>query len=195
MFNFCITFAHCDRNDFTKSCSFFSQMAMHEVAVYGTWDLTRMLYILSFFGGTMKNLLTAYRVFCEEKHVLRRRNNQRSKTKSLLPPKNPSPRRNSSEHLSQNKCFFYHSTCLLSVKEKSGEVFFGVRTEKSVMWFDGFIAGWRRMLWCYTDKDYVIVWWEARNSERSWRLLRQKNSGRVMFRMRGILSRAFSCSL
>ena len=76
MFNFCITFAHCDRNDFTKSCSFFSQMAMHEVAVYGTWDLTRMLYILSFFGGTMKNLLSAYRVFCEEKHVLRRRNNQ-----------------------------------------------------------------------------------------------------------------------
>lgn len=110
-------------------------------------------------------------------------------------PKNPSPRRNSSEHLSQNKCFFYHSTCLLSVKEKSGEVFLGVRTEKSVMWFDGFIAGWRRMLWCYTDKDYVIVWWEARNSERSWRLLRQKNSGRVLFRMRGILRRAFSCSL
>lgn len=110
-------------------------------------------------------------------------------------PKNPSPRRNSSEHLSQNKCFFYHSTCLLSVKEKSEEVFFGVRTEKSVMWFDGFIAGWRRMLWCYTDKDYVIVWWEARNSERSWRLLRQKNSGRVLFRMRGILRRAFSCSL
>lgn len=27
-----------------------------------------------------------YRVFCEENHVLRRRNNQRSKTKSLLPP-------------------------------------------------------------------------------------------------------------